>query len=166
VPAAQHWQQEGAASPAAAAAAADLMLSHMCPSAAEHRVSFTGNSLPQQQSPGHEQQEQRAGVHDQALANSAQAGAAAAAAAAAAGISQQQGLMGEAGDEADMDSGGDAAGGSCAREASIMRQTQVALTTWRHLQSTASTPSTVMQGTGQPTYNATETALTASSAVQ
>lgn len=61
--------------------------------------------------------------------------------------------------------GGDAPG-SCAHEASIMRQTQVALTTWRHLQSTASTPSTVVQG-GVGGYAAsTEGALTASSAVQ
>jgi phage-related tail fiber protein len=56
--------------------------------------------------------------------------------------------------------------GSCGHQASIMRQTQVALTTWRHLQSTASTPSTVMQGSAQPNYNASEAALTASSAVQ
>lgn len=37
---------------------------------------------------------------------------------------------------------------SCARQGSIMRQTQVALTTWRHLQSTASTPSTVVPNYG------------------
>jgi hypothetical protein len=167
VPAVQHWQQEGVASPAAtAAAAADVMLSHMCPSAAEHRVSCTGTSPPRQQSPGREQQQQPAGAQDQAVAELAQAGAAAAAGGAVAADSRQQGVMGEAGNESGMDVGDDAAGGSCAREASIMRQTQVALTTWRHLQSTASTPSTVMQGTGQPTHTATETALTASSAVQ
>jgi hypothetical protein len=63
-----------------------------------------------------------------------------------------------------------AAGGSnsslCAHEATIMRQTQVALTTWRHLQSTAITPSTVLQGSVPHYPHGADGALTASSAVQ
>jgi hypothetical protein len=53
---------------------------------------------------------------------------------------------------------------ACARHGSIMRQTQVALTTWQHLQSTASTPSTVIPGP-HPHHGATVTVLTESSAV-
>lgn len=52
---------------------------------------------------------------------------------------------------------------SAARQGSIMRQTQVALTTWRHLQSTASTPSTVMPNSRL--LHRSATACTESSAV-
>jgi hypothetical protein len=53
----------------------------------------------------------------------------------------------------------------CARHGSIMRQTQVALTTWQHLQSTASTPSTVIPGPHAHHHGASVTVLTESSAV-
>jgi hypothetical protein len=53
---------------------------------------------------------------------------------------------------------------ACARHGSIMRQTQVALTTWQHLQSTASTPSTVIPGPHMH-HGASVTVLTESSAV-
>lgn len=166
-----------------------VILSHMCPAAAERRLSSSADAgaaeQPAQANAGQQQQEQENGQKDHPMPDASgpdldstqqqqqqqQGVANAAAAAAAAGA---DGSM-SGGDDGGGSSGG-AAGGlgdapgastSCAREASIMRQTQVALTTWRHLQSTASTPSTVMQGgAGGVVQHATETARTASSAVQ
>lgn len=168
----QQRRQAGAErSPEAADADVPVVLTHMCPSSAEHRVSCSGTSPPRQQSPGcgeqlQLQQEGQNVASGAGVGSGAAAAADAAGVAAAAGQQEQHGMHAFVeGDGHDGDDSG-TAGGTCAREASIMRQTQVALTTWRHLQSTASTPSTVMQGTGQPNCNATETALTASSAVQ
>jgi hypothetical protein len=167
---------------APAAAGAGVVLGARCPAGIEHQGS-SNHRVPAQQ------QQQLQELADEAQQQPDQHVAAAAvetAAAATAGVELQDelGMQDCAGLQDDISmqgpgvampaqsgsrsgsglaDSGEAAGGSCARQASIMRQTQVALTTWRHLQSTASTPSTVMQGQG---YNQSEAALTASSAVQ
>eukprot|EP00879_Flechtneria_rotunda_P001036 GHRR01001173.1.p1 GENE.GHRR01001173.1~~GHRR01001173.1.p1 ORF type:complete len:455 (+),score=188.02 GHRR01001173.1:332-1696(+) len=104
-----------------------------CLTLAPHRCSRTGSGVA-----NYHQQQAGAGCNPNAAALSSPGSPGAASAAVAGGCS------------------------NCARQGSILRQTQVALTTWRHLQSTASTPSTVVPGPAALLH--ASTALTESSA--